>query len=215
MAASHELAEMLVDPGINLWCAGPKGRMYAYEVCDAVEEEEFLVDGIPMCNFVYPAYFDLFRTPKSVQFDHNNDIGPSFPNIAERLRHGARERQKEKHIRFTREEGALQERETRRSSQRAPRRLDDESRLIQRAFQLIPSKKRRTGIACGSYRFAIKREADDREDVGETTRRSVRASDAATRRSVLDPRPFLRVPRLIICHASDIRIIAMLQLNGA
>lgn len=78
MAASHELAEMLVDPGINLWCAGPKGRMYAYEVCDAVEEEEFLVDRIPMCDFVYPAYFDLFRTPKSVQFDHNNALDRPF-----------------------------------------------------------------------------------------------------------------------------------------
>jgi hypothetical protein len=78
VAASHELAEMLVDPAINLWCAGPRRLLYAYEVCDAVEEEEFLVDEIPMCDFVYPAYFDLSRKPKSVQFDHLNKLDRPF-----------------------------------------------------------------------------------------------------------------------------------------
>jgi hypothetical protein len=78
VAASHELAEMLVDPGINLWCADAEGVFYAYEVCDAVEEEEFLVDRIPMCDFVYPAYFDVFREPKSTQFDHNNTLDRPF-----------------------------------------------------------------------------------------------------------------------------------------
>jgi hypothetical protein len=78
VAASHELAEMLVDPGINLWCMGPDGVLYAYEVCDAVEEVEFLVDGIPMCNFVYPSYFDLSRKPGSVKFDHRGKLSRPF-----------------------------------------------------------------------------------------------------------------------------------------
>jgi hypothetical protein len=78
VAASHELAEMLVDPGINLWCVGPKGLLYAYEVCDAVEEVEFLVDGIPMCNFVYPTYFDRSRKPRSAQFDHKKTLKRPF-----------------------------------------------------------------------------------------------------------------------------------------
>jgi hypothetical protein len=78
VAASHELAEMLVDPGINLWCRGPDSLFYAYEVCDAVEEEEFLVNRIPMCDFVYPAYFDVFRKPKSAQFDHMNKLKRPF-----------------------------------------------------------------------------------------------------------------------------------------
>jgi hypothetical protein len=78
VAASHELAEMLVDPGINLWCRGPDKLLHAYEVCDAVEQVEFLVDGIPMCNFVYPAYFDVFRKPKSVQFDHKKKLKRPF-----------------------------------------------------------------------------------------------------------------------------------------
>jgi hypothetical protein len=83
VAASHELAEMLVDPGINLWCAGPKRLLYAYEVCDAVEQEEFFVDKIPMCNFVYPAYFDLTRKPKSAQFDHMNKLHRPFQILPE------------------------------------------------------------------------------------------------------------------------------------
>jgi hypothetical protein len=78
VAASHELAEMLVDPGINLWCAGPKRLLYAYEVCDAVEEVEFLVDGIPMCNFVYPTYFDRSRKPGSARFDHKKKLNRPF-----------------------------------------------------------------------------------------------------------------------------------------
>lgn len=70
VTACHELAEMMVDPAINLWADGPNGSLYAYEMCDAVEEDEFLIDGIAMSDFVYPAYFELFRKPKSAQFDY-------------------------------------------------------------------------------------------------------------------------------------------------
>jgi hypothetical protein len=69
MAASHELAEMLVDPGNNLWCEFRR-EFYAYEVCDAVEAKHFPVQGLAMSNFVYPAYFEIFRKPRSAQFDH-------------------------------------------------------------------------------------------------------------------------------------------------
>ena len=78
VAASHEVAEMLVDPAINMWATGPEGLLYAYEVCDAVEEETFDVDGIAMCNFVYPAYFELFRESKSAQFDHKKKLKRPF-----------------------------------------------------------------------------------------------------------------------------------------
>jgi hypothetical protein len=78
MSASHELAEMLVDPGNNLWCERSERTFYAYEVCDAVEEEYFLVDGIAMSDFVYPAYFDVFRKPNSTQFDHMKKIDRPF-----------------------------------------------------------------------------------------------------------------------------------------
>lgn len=71
VAASHELVEMLVDPAINLMVAGPNPRVgYAYEIADPVAETNFPVRGIPMSNFVYPAYFEDFRKARSTRFDH-------------------------------------------------------------------------------------------------------------------------------------------------
>ena len=78
VTACHELAEMMVDPAINLWVDGPNGTNYAYEMCDAVEEEEFPIDGIAMSDFVYPAYFEAFRTPNSVQFDYLKKVSKPF-----------------------------------------------------------------------------------------------------------------------------------------
>ena len=83
VTASHELAEMLVDPGSQMGAIGPDGQTwYAYEVADAVEpqyaddvadaveREEIEIGDIPMSNFVYPAWFEGFRAPNSAQFDH-------------------------------------------------------------------------------------------------------------------------------------------------
>src|SRR5258708_2674057 len=45
VTASHELLEMLVDPWINLsvfeQSMATRGRIYAYEVCDACEDDDF------------------------------------------------------------------------------------------------------------------------------------------------------------------------------
>jgi hypothetical protein len=80
--ACHELAEMLIDPTANLWCDGPRGTYWGYEVCDPCEEETFLVDGIAMSDFVWPAYFDLFRLkhPRKTraQYDQLNKITRPF-----------------------------------------------------------------------------------------------------------------------------------------
>jgi hypothetical protein len=78
VTASHELAEMLVDPAINLCSTSPKGLFYAYETADAVEEEEFPVEGIAMSDFVYPAWFEGFHRPGSTRFDHLNKVGKPF-----------------------------------------------------------------------------------------------------------------------------------------
>jgi hypothetical protein len=78
LAASHELAEMLVDPANNLWCTDGKDKFYAYEVCDAVEANHFKVDGFAMSNFVYPAFFEGFRKRNSAQFDHMKMVQRPF-----------------------------------------------------------------------------------------------------------------------------------------
>jgi hypothetical protein len=78
-AASHELVEMLVDPGLNLLSLGPDGMsVCAYESADPVEELHFAVDGLPMSDFVYPTYFEAFHAPSSVLFDHLGRVRAPF-----------------------------------------------------------------------------------------------------------------------------------------
>jgi len=79
VSASHELVEMLVDPATNLMTTGPDPKtVYAYESADPVEESNFPVNGIPMSDFVYPAFFESFRQPGSVQFDQLNQVTQPF-----------------------------------------------------------------------------------------------------------------------------------------
>ena len=79
VSASHELVEMLVDPAINLMTTGPNQKtMYAYESADPVEALSFEVKGIPMSDFVYPAYFEVFRKAGSVKFDEMNKVKKPF-----------------------------------------------------------------------------------------------------------------------------------------
>lgn len=70
VTASHELAEMLIDPGIQLCAVHPDGTIYAYEVADACEEQYFAIEGWNMSDFVYPAWFEGFRKRSSTVFDH-------------------------------------------------------------------------------------------------------------------------------------------------
>ncbi len=70
LTASHELFEMVIDPIANMWAEGTRGREYAYEMCDAVEEDTFLVDGLEMSNFVYPTWFEPFKHPRGTKYDH-------------------------------------------------------------------------------------------------------------------------------------------------
>ena len=70
VTASHELFEMVIDPIANLWAEASDGTEYGYEMCDPVEEDTFLVDGIQMSNFVHPAWFEPFKHPAGTKFDH-------------------------------------------------------------------------------------------------------------------------------------------------
>jgi hypothetical protein len=80
VTACHELCEMLIDPMATLWCEGPRSTLWAYEVCDAVEAETFNIDGIAMSDFVFPAYFDIFRLkkPRSAQYDYLRKVKRPF-----------------------------------------------------------------------------------------------------------------------------------------
>ncbi len=79
VSASHELVEMLVDPAINMMTTGPDLRtMYAYETADPVESLSYKVEGVPMTDFVYPSYFEVFRKPNSTRFDHLRKVKRPF-----------------------------------------------------------------------------------------------------------------------------------------
>lgn len=79
VAASHELVEMLVDPGLNLLSSGPTpGAAYAVEVADPVQALNFHVRGLPMSDFVYPAYYEAFRPARSVPFDQMRRVTTPF-----------------------------------------------------------------------------------------------------------------------------------------
>src|SRR2546425_5430113 len=60
---SHEALELIADPEANLLVQGPhpsqKGKyvFYWYEMCDAVQDETYKVDGTEVSNFVLPLYF--------------------------------------------------------------------------------------------------------------------------------------------------------------
>lgn len=84
VTASHELLEMLADPDINLaayvFTSGTTGHLYAYEVADACEADQYgyQINGVTVSDFVFPAWFENFRTAGSTQFDFGKHITTPF-----------------------------------------------------------------------------------------------------------------------------------------
>jgi hypothetical protein len=77
---SHEALELVADEQVNLLVMGPhpldRGTtvFHWYEVCDAVQQERYLVDGLPVSNFLLPLYFT-----NSEEFGSRNDfLGRSY-----------------------------------------------------------------------------------------------------------------------------------------
>lgn len=83
VTASHELLEMLGDPDINLTVfsqsTAKAGALVAYEVCDPCEDDAYGydIDGITVSDFVYPTWFESFRSGDT-QFDQQNQIRRPF-----------------------------------------------------------------------------------------------------------------------------------------
>jgi hypothetical protein len=74
---SHELLEMLADPGANLYAdgfvriahGGKRKAMIPYEVCDAVEEQLYLIDGVHVADFVLPEWFEPEHPGRALTMD--------------------------------------------------------------------------------------------------------------------------------------------------
>lgn len=60
---SHEALELIGDAQVNLLVAGPhpanpkKTVFHWYEMCDAVQDESYTIDGVAVANFILPLYF--------------------------------------------------------------------------------------------------------------------------------------------------------------
>ncbi len=84
VTASHELLEMMADPSIDLTVFvqpnSSTGTIFAYEVCDSCESDSFgySINGIAVSDFVFPSWFESFRSAGSTQFDYANKITKPF-----------------------------------------------------------------------------------------------------------------------------------------
>jgi hypothetical protein len=76
----HELCEQLIDPGCQLWAMNGDA-LYAYEVCDACEEETFDLGGITMSDFLFPAFFEPWHKPHSAKFDYLGRVSKPFETL--------------------------------------------------------------------------------------------------------------------------------------
>jgi hypothetical protein len=60
---SHEALELIADPEVNLLVKGPhpadstREVFHWFEMCDAVQDERYEIDGLGVSNFVLPMYF--------------------------------------------------------------------------------------------------------------------------------------------------------------
>lgn len=78
---SHEVLETYLDPHVQLWASDGGDGLYAYEVCDAVEDGAYVVQvgskRVAVSNFVLPAYFDV-QTPAGDQVDYLRQLNNPF-----------------------------------------------------------------------------------------------------------------------------------------
>ena len=69
---SHEVLELLGNPGVNRWADTMDGRQFSMEVCDPVDGDAYdiTVNGKPISvsNFVHPSWFDPYA-PSGSWFD--------------------------------------------------------------------------------------------------------------------------------------------------
>jgi hypothetical protein len=70
---SHEVLELLADPEVNLLVLAPHPArdndvvLRPYEVCDPVQSDSYVIDGVRVSNFVTPLYFAQLDHPVVTQ----------------------------------------------------------------------------------------------------------------------------------------------------
>lgn len=61
---SHEVLETLGDATCNTIIQAPDGKLWAAEICDAVEQDQYLIDGIQVSNFITWGWFGGLKTTR-------------------------------------------------------------------------------------------------------------------------------------------------------
>lgn len=82
VTTSHELLEMMIDPCAQLWAQNSDGQFHAYEMCDAVEDEVYQINGITVSDFVYPSFFEPWHAPNSTQFDFLQKVTQPYQTLS-------------------------------------------------------------------------------------------------------------------------------------
>jgi hypothetical protein len=78
-ALSHEILETEPDPFVNMWSQSPSGKLYAFEICDPVQDDAYAIGDVSVSNFVLPRWFDaLAPADGSVQFDYLGKLKAPF-----------------------------------------------------------------------------------------------------------------------------------------
>lgn len=79
---SHEAVESFIDPSCQLWSQRADGVLVAYEACDPVHGQSYLVapDGLVtgVCDFVLPAWFDSDASRHGTRYDWLDTLGAPF-----------------------------------------------------------------------------------------------------------------------------------------
>jgi hypothetical protein len=77
---SHEILETRGDEFISTWDDAPDGTQWAHELCDAVEGDSYLCNGVWVSNFVKPAFFDQYAHGEvtGAKFDYLGKLSSPF-----------------------------------------------------------------------------------------------------------------------------------------
>jgi hypothetical protein len=85
---SHEAIELVGDPMANLLVQGPHPEdhrhlvFHQFELCDAVQDEVYELDGVAVSNFLLPAYFTRNPGPGArTDFAGRADRGDALPGF--------------------------------------------------------------------------------------------------------------------------------------
>lgn len=75
---SHEILETWGDEFIGTWDDAPDGTQWAHELCDAVENDSYLLNGVWVSNFVLPLFFDQYAHDGAAKFDYMGKLTAPF-----------------------------------------------------------------------------------------------------------------------------------------